>query len=185
MKNIFKKLNITYSKDLHFLKSKIKKKVIKSWEKNQDPANRWLSFYCQDDMIDQRHPQMELRYINGILKYGLFALEDIGTHRFIGEYTGTVRKQTLKMLFTNFYCVEYPVGFQSARRWVIDAEKKGNFTRFINHSKTPNVEMKSALFDDGLMHVIFLAKRRIQKQEQLTMNYGRRFWLQSLKKPTY
>lgn len=60
----------------------------------------------------------------------------------------------------------------------IDAEKKGNFTRFINHSEKPNVVAElfsippnSLGLDPAPVEVLYLAKKRIEPGEQLLINY--------------
>lgn len=183
MKEFFKKLNINYSDSLRFEKPIVKEKVLKAWKKNKDPANKWLGECFEDELNEKKHPKIRIKYYNCDIGYAVYAAEDIGTHKFIGEYTGVVRKRSFSMIFKNQYCVEYPVGFDTLRRYVIDAQDTGNFTRFINHNSIPNVEMKSALFKDGLIHVIFIAKRLIRKDEPLTIDYGRRYWLELFKRP--
>jgi len=60
----------------------------------------------------------------------------------------------------------------------IDAEKKGNFTRFINHSEKPNVIAElfsippnSFGLEPVPIEVLYLAKKRIEPGEQLLINY--------------
>lgn len=60
----------------------------------------------------------------------------------------------------------------------LDAEKKGNFTRFINHSDEPNVEAKFVRIpenEEGLapapFEVIYVAKKKILPGEQLLVCY--------------
>ena len=94
----------------------------------------------------------------------------------MGEYTGIVR-ENVRIYFAplNNYCYEYPVPDALGRSFVIDATR-GNFTRFINHSRAPNLKPVYAFFD-GFYHLIFLSLKEIQKGEQLSYDYGRNYWL--------
>ena len=56
----------------------------------------------------------------------------------------------------------------------LDALKKGNFTRFINHSEKPNVIahlLSSSGKNGALVEVIYIAKRKIRPGEQLLVSY--------------
>ena len=59
--------------------------------------------------------------------------------------------------------------------FVIDAEKGGNLTRFINHSDQPNLE-PIGVFWKGSLHIILRSLKKIQKGEQLTYDYGADYW---------
>lgn len=68
----------------------------------------------------------------------------------------------------------------------LDAEKKGNFTRFINHSKRPNIEAQfieispnSAGLPPVPFELIYVAKKTIHPGEQLLVCYegdDRSYW---------
>ncbi len=60
----------------------------------------------------------------------------------------------------------------------VDALKKGNFTRFINHSKKPNVQALLVSIPDNIkglpssiIEIIYVAKRIIHPKEQLLVSY--------------
>ncbi|MCF7806186.1 MAG: SET domain-containing protein [Simkaniaceae bacterium] len=61
----------------------------------------------------------------------------------------------------------------------LDAKKKGNFTRFINHSEKPNViahlmkvpKKNDFGFEFSPVEVVYFAKKRINPGEQLLVNY--------------
>ncbi len=62
----------------------------------------------------------------------------------------------------------------------IDASKKGNFTRYINHSEKPNVEAKhlcipfnSSGQNQPSFEIIYLAKKTILPGEQLLVSYDK------------
>jgi hypothetical protein len=60
----------------------------------------------------------------------------------------------------------------------LDADKKGNFTRFINHSEKPNIEAQFVKIPSnklgispGSCEVIYVAKKTIHPGEQLLVCY--------------
>lgn len=54
----------------------------------------------------------------------------------------------------------------------LDADKKGNFTRFINHSAKPNVEARLVRVAKGApFEIIYFAKKKILPGEQLLVCY--------------
>jgi len=119
--------------------------------------------------------KVSVRWIGMGIGYGLFAEDTIAAGSFVGEYTGIVRENNLRYLEPlNNYCYEYPILDAIGRSYVIDATH-GNLTRFINHSEAPNLQPLYA-FRKGAFHCIFLALREIQKEEQLSYNYGKSYW---------
>ena len=68
----------------------------------------------------------------------------------------------------------------------LDAEKMGNFTRFINHSDKPNIEAKflrippnSLGLTPSPFELIYVARKTIRPGEQLLVSYepeGRNYW---------
>ncbi|MBM3192075.1 MAG: SET domain-containing protein, partial [Chlamydiae bacterium] len=75
----------------------------------------------------------------------------------------------------------------------LDARYEGNFTRFINHSETPNVEalmMATPKNRYGLapapMEIVYFVKKKILPGEQLLVSYeagGKSYWKPSKIKP--
>jgi SET domain-containing protein len=112
--------------------------------------------------------------VNPLVGFGVFATQSIPYLTYIGEYAGELRARKRKTDRSNNYIFGYMVGFFGTP-WIIDASKKGNFTRFINHSFHPNVNSRGVIVD-GLYHIIFFANRRIEKGEQLTYDYGPTYW---------
>ena len=116
-----------------------------------------------------------IRLVSEQVGYGLFAHEFICKDSFVGEYTGIVRKNDRRYTEPlNNYCYEYPVPDHIGRSYVIDATQ-GNLTRFINHSYQPNLKPVHA-FWKGFYHLIFLAVADIKVGEQLSYDYGHRYW---------
>jgi hypothetical protein len=130
-----------------------------------------------ENEIKEHHlANVSLRLISNEVGHGIFAEEVISEKAFVGEYVGVVRKNDFRRYVepTNDYLYQYPVLSEDGMHFVIDATK-GNLTRFINHSYTPNLDKKFILYQ-GIYHVIFLSNRIIEKGEQLTINYGKNYW---------
>ncbi|MBI3211167.1 MAG: SET domain-containing protein-lysine N-methyltransferase, partial [Simkania negevensis] len=113
-------------------------------------------------------------YISPQLGYGVFAVKDISALTYIGEYTGVVEKRSRRLNRFNNYIFGYVVG-PKPTPFVINAEKRGNFTRFINHSDEPNLTSRWLIIE-GITRVILFSNRLIQKGEQLTYDYGPIYW---------
>ncbi|MBI3236876.1 MAG: SET domain-containing protein-lysine N-methyltransferase [Chlamydiales bacterium] len=115
-----------------------------------------------------------LSWVDSIGGYGVFANGFIPKGAYIGEYTGKVRRRSFFSRVDNLYCLNYPV-VNGLIHYVIDAEKKGNFTRYINHSFHPNVEIGSCFYK-GMLHMVLYAITDIPKGGQLLWDYGEEYW---------
>jgi hypothetical protein len=139
-----------------------------------DHQQRWLGAYFRKEILSQLLPPVCLRWINSNAGWGVFAERDLKPLEFIGEYTGIVRKRK-KADEKNAYCFEYPVAKEEITSYVIDAERGGNITRFLNHSENPNLSTTLAIVDH-LPHIIFYTKHFIPKGTQLCYYYGFDYW---------
>jgi uncharacterized protein len=148
----------------------------------------WLlakSFLGEDNrsQAEEFSPQLKagqcanisVRWIDEQLEYGVFADVDIPAGTYIGEFTGAIRQLSRRQPTHNSYCFHYPTRFWSWNYYVIDAQKMGNQTRFINHSDRPNLQ-PLCLCERRLLHIVFIAKVAIKADEQLTYDYGQDFW---------
>lgn len=134
---------------------------------------KWQGAFYERELFDGSSPKVYIKWIDSTLGYGLFAEEHLKPHTFIGEYVGLVRKSRPLMDKKNAYCFEYLIGWNSA--YTIDAKNGGNLTRFINHSDQPNLE-PLGVFSKGVMHIILRTSGWIQKDQQLTYDYGPQYW---------
>jgi len=116
-----------------------------------------------------------IRWIDDVLGYGLFADKDLHPGVFVGEYTGIVRRLYRRHPDPNAYCLHYPTKFWSWKYYAIDALHEGNLTRFINHSDDPNLQPLCTV-QRGLLHQIFVTKRAVKADTQLTFDYGVDYW---------
>ena len=144
-------------------------------KKELNLREKWLGCRFQHEIIEGTLPEVSIRYIDSVLNYGVFAEESIPKGKFIGEYTGVIRKRKWGSDRKNDYCFEYTIGDWIYNPFIIDAKDEGNMTRFMNHSEDPNIESLS-VFADGLMHIIFITEKKIEKGEQLCYHYGDTFW---------
>lgn len=143
--------------------------------KDEIPIERiWLGTYFKREIEQGNHPPISIRYINDLMGFGVFVEEKVGPRAFVGEYTGVIQKRTQKQLKDKKYVLRYTT-WDGCTHFSIDAEEKGNFTRLINHSDEPNLELQ-AVYLNGMARMIFTALREIQKEEQLTFDYGPLFW---------
>ncbi|KAL7076993.1 hypothetical protein ACQ4LE_003741 [Meloidogyne hapla] len=105
--------------------------------------------------------------------WGLFSLEPIAPDEMIVEYIG----EKIRPEVANTRELAYErqgIGssylFRIDENVVIDATKKGNFARFINHSCQPNCYAK-VLTVQGEKRIVIYSKRFIQKGEEITYDY--------------
>lgn len=108
--------------------------------------------------------------------HGLFAYRDLRPGAMIGECTGTLTRdwvaEVRKPSDINPYLLRYP--FECA--FAIDAQKKGNVTRFLNHSEAKANVRRVYVFQGGLLHGVFAADKPIKKDTQLFLDYGANYW---------
>jgi len=116
-----------------------------------------------------------IKWIDDIMGYGLFANADLPAGTFVGEYTGVLRQLSRQHRDHNDYCLHYPTRFWSWNYMAIDALHEGNVTRFINHSDDPNLDPK-CLVVGRVLHLVFITKKFVPRDSQLTFNYGPDFW---------
>lgn len=174
----FEKLGVMYTNELICRVDKPKIKYIE--------CNR-LMRHKYGQLLAQKHEApVYLKYINDRVRYGAFADTDIAKDSLIAEYTGElIHEQMFSQIESvddSAYCMDvghyyYDASFDPVvTALIVDAKRCGNFTRFINHSSTPNTFPTTIYGGDNLWHVIILANKRIAKGEQLTIDYGNDYW---------
>jgi hypothetical protein len=107
--------------------------------------------------------------------WGAYARKSLGAGDFLGEYTGNVRKKVRPFFDGNDYCFSYPELSLFFMQYTIDAKLAGNEMRFINHSDNPNCEA-ALVFHEEFIKVVFIALMKIEKDEHLTISYGKPYW---------
>lgn len=161
----------------------ILEKSAKAKREDLIPAEKiWMGIYFDQEIQKGYHPKISIKWVNKKIGFGVFTEERILSCNFAGEYTGIIRERKLPHIKDNYYCIRYTPWETGFRKFVIDAKHRGNFTRFINHSETPNLGLQ-LIYWRGLPRLIFISLREIQKNEQLTFNYGTLFWKECTQAP--
>lgn len=121
-----------------------------------------------------------MKYISKKVGYGVFAAADIKKGQLIAEYVGIIYDKATylkRVPYNANYCWSMiPHSSLSTEvQFYVDAIKSCNFTRFINHSYTPNV-MPLPLYTPEGYRMLYVACEDIAKDEQLLVNYGQGYW---------
>lgn len=123
-----------------------------------------------------------IQKVDDILGYGAFADADIHKDDFIGEYTGVVQiADTLSDSnedisgYETDYTWYYLDELKGCPALEINGRLEGNEMRFINHSFHSNLDVEHTLHN-GQWIIFFKAARDINKDEQLLINYGEKYW---------
>lgn len=146
------------------------------------PEKTWMGVYFDKEIQQGMTPQVAIRFIDDEVGFGVFSMQRIPACSYVGEYTGLVQEKKPKHVRDKRYCVRYTVWEMERCNFVIDAETMGNFTRFINHSATPNLSLQSVYWR-GMPRMIFIALKEIEEGTQFTFDYGTFFWETCEKSP--
>jgi hypothetical protein len=153
--------------------------------KDQIPPEKiWMGIYFDKEVQQGVHPPVSIRFIDEEVGFGVFAEQRISSCSFVGEYTGIIQERKRKQVKDKRYCVRYTVWEMGRRNFIIDAEKMGNFTRFINHSSKPNLSLQSVYWR-GMPRMIFIALKEIEEGTQFTFDYGTFFWKECQQTPKH
>ncbi|KAJ3194687.1 U3 snoRNP protein [Irineochytrium annulatum] len=117
--------------------------------------------------------------------WGLFAMESIAAEDIVIEYIGEIIRQQVADQREKMY-EKSGIGssylFRIDVDTIIDATKKGNLARFINHCCDPNCNAK-IITVDGLKKIVIYANRDISEGEEITYDY--KFPLEDIKIPCH
>lgn len=118
-----------------------------------------------------------VKWISEEVGYGLFASKDISAGDLIGEYAGVVVPK--KMIKDKSWAWKYPIRGKFSERFSgrvsVNAGEMGNELRFINHSDNRNTSPIMVHNADTWVSCYY-ARKAIRKDEELTVNYGKRYW---------
>lgn len=185
IREIQENFSFRYLHSLRFItlsvKDLLRKKYQKIYSQEDFSYERWLGSYFESEIKTKRFPPIYIQRINDELGYGVFASEKLPKNYWIGEYTGIVYKRTL-FFKHNYYCMAYLREQRVFPKFCIDGEEMGNFTRLINHFDQPNLKLQT-VFSKDLPHMGLITLREIQKNEQLSFDYGKEYWKQCRKTP--
>ncbi|KPV74657.1 uncharacterized protein RHOBADRAFT_36559 [Rhodotorula graminis WP1] len=110
---------------------------------------------------------------SGIEGYGLFALEHIPAGDMVIEYVGELIRQQVADRREKAY-ERQGIGssylFRVDEDLVVDATKKGNLGRLINHCCAPNCTARIITIN-GVKKIVIYAKTNIEPGEEVTYDY--------------
>lgn len=136
-------------------------------------ANCKLREFCSNQRFQKFENAPCAVFITEKKGYGLFASKHIPKNTFIMEFVGEVvsmaefknrSKQYAKQKTRHCYVMT------SAGNKLIDATKKGNLTRFANHSCDPNAETQKWTVN-GEGRIGIFSRKAIEAFEEITINY--------------
>lgn len=154
----------------------IKKHCKEAVDKNErDKRVEWLGLKYRNEVLNGFVNDVYIKWIDNRFGFGLFANKNMEEGEFIGEYVGLVRPVTYLFANVNPYCFRYPLYNIGYRIYTIDAQDMFNETSFINHSNTPNCEAIVTM-NNSLLHMCLVTNRPVEKNEQLTYDYGNNMW---------
>ncbi|KAK3686651.1 hypothetical protein LTR37_019582 [Vermiconidia calcicola] len=107
----------------------------------------------------------------GPMGYGAFTKPGVSIKKgqYLDEYVGDLRPLESNESSSSLYCFVIP------QTCVVDAEKAGNWTRFVNSSCKPNVKPWADFV--GKRHVIvFQALKDIGPEEEVVFDYGKAYF---------
>jgi hypothetical protein len=173
--NFEKALEFNYIDGLKFKDHKTLISIIKKCKKaNIDKEQYWYGCYYAKEIAEGITSDVTIKWINPILEYGLFTNVLLKKGSYVGHYGGEVRKHQ-KGDEKNPYCFEYQISYDADSVYTVDPKNEGNLCRFINHSYKPNL-MPRLAYCNNIMYIIFIASRDIQAHEELTFDYGPKYW---------
>jgi len=123
-----------------------------------------------------------VKWMSDEVGYGLFASEDISAGSLIGEYAGVVTQKD--QVHDRTWSWKYPIKgkfidslFQGTS---LNGGEFGNELRFINHSDDRNTS-PVFVYDGETWVNCYYARKPIAKDQELTVNYGKRYWKTRMK----
>ena len=157
-----------------------------NWDKcGPDCLNRLLNIECVEEycpcahkctnqlFTKRQYAGVEVRRA-GAKGFGLFTTEDVKEGDFVIEYIGEVLEEEEYLRRKDQYaqCGQRHYYFMNIGNGeVIDAARKGNFGRFINHSCDPNCETQKWMVRGELTIGLF-AVRDVPANTELTFDYN-------------
>lgn len=163
------------------------KRALKNYDINEDekikehPEEYRVNSILYGEYIEKDYSNDDRFYIQLIDQhkgFGLFANKKISQNEVIGVYTGLISMQLGKKIFDTKYLfhissIKHPYTGAKADLY-IDARAAGNQLRFVNHDSNPNCE---AIYvpHNNMWNIIFVAKRDIPVNEEITISYGKSF----------
>jgi SET domain-containing protein len=100
--------------------------------------------------------------------FGLFAVKPFKKRQYIVAYRGprlrSAEADRLEARGSRYM-------FEINSRWTIDGSSRWNMARYVNHSCRPNAEAV-----DRNRGIVYVARRRIKPEEEITVDYGKDYF---------
>ncbi|KAG7452006.1 uncharacterized protein BT62DRAFT_915773 [Guyanagaster necrorhizus] len=149
--------------------------AIQTWAKHRNK--------CQNVRIQRNQIQNIKVQPTKPAKYGLgaFATRELRAWTYIGEYVGEMRNLSSEEssqrsnILNKYTGLNY--NFELNLSLTLDAARRGNETRYLNHSDKPNCEVLVKNVNDEHRIGIFTCEN-VNKGEELFLDYGPRYWQQ-------
>lgn len=132
-----------------------------------------LGNFCENQRFQNYENARCTIFITEKKGYGLFASTSISIHSFIMEFVGEVVSMSEFKKRSREYAkqkVRHHYVMASAGSKLIDATRKGNLTRFVNHSCNSNAETQKWTVN-GQCRIGIFSKRDIKQFEEITIDY--------------
>lgn len=165
-KEFYSFFNVHYQTTLTYKNEKVRNAILQN---EPDLESCFRGMLYQNLLYQMCHPPISIGWISKEIGFGVFAKKPIEKGQIIGMYTGVVQKVEVG----NPYQLAYQLLDDTI--YVINAKKRGNFTRFVNHSYTPNLEIEKVHFE-GAFQYLFISSCAIEEGGELTINYGKEYW---------
>jgi hypothetical protein len=101
---------------------------------------------------------------------GLFATHPIKSRQFIVRYSGKVIPSETADRLERYRRNRFL--FELNKQWCIDGTTRRNIARYVNHSCRANAE---AVIRRGTKRIDYVAARRIEPGEEITVDYGKQY----------
>lgn len=119
--------------------------------------------------------RIEIRFINREMGFGVFAKENIPPYALLNCYAGIMKPDRLIKASNHS-----TFAFYQFKPFSIDAEKAGNWCRFMNHASEKNPKTNVVAWEHYSKwgpRIFFTASHRgIKKGDQLLYSYGEFYW---------
>ena len=143
-----------------------------------DPPNRPATMQrCRNDNLTMCRDTEIAIAVSKVPNAGCGAFTKRFLHKgeFLGEYVGEMISQEEADRRGQLYDIRnHSSLFMLTADVALDAERKGNLMRYINHSATPNTTPRTVTVN-GDNRIGFYALQDIEAQTELTFNYGYNF----------
>ena len=166
----------------------IRENIHSTYEFSQDPSIRaafdgtcYICGYLSCDCDPERtasiiHPLVELIHCPG-KGIGVRTLQSIKQGDCLDEYIGHLRPAASVTDQTYALELERPNSIRAGNLTIIDAQIHGNWTRYINASCEPSLKFVPVAIGSRCRMAVFAA-RDVSAFEELTIDYGDRYWLE-------